>query len=225
MEIVYLPAGIQSVDVSVTSSSGSVTILDHFHTSSSSGQNVPLSSQNLRELETERLRLEDEKRLRQQSFTFLTTYMDSLAQCKSQNQAEAAHMVNFFDEFVDIGVTRSATIAELDGKLADLGSKITEETGRLTKLSNELPVKVVAVFSCNNEAPVEAAELTVTYGKQNLHLLNHLLTAWLPSCQASFLETSVRSPCFDGRKYAVADSNARLSVYGYSVDGRKLGKH
>ncbi|KAF8124731.1 hypothetical protein EV363DRAFT_1403015 [Boletus edulis] len=153
-----------SVDVSITSTSGNVTILDHYHASITDVQKpVTPASQALRELETERLRLEDEKRLRQQSFTFLTTYMDSLAQCKSQGQPEAAQMVTFFDEFIDIGITRSAAIAELDGKLVDISNKIREETERLSKLSSDLPTKVVTVISCNSQVPVEAAELTVSY--------------------------------------------------------------
>ncbi|KAG6372192.1 hypothetical protein JVT61DRAFT_7985 [Boletus reticuloceps] len=167
VEIVHLPASVQSVDVSITSTSGSVTILDHYHTSITDVQKPPIpvttASQALRELETERLRLEDEKRVRQQSFTFLTTYMDSLAQCKSQGQPEAAQMVTFFDEFVEIGITRSAAIAELDGKLADISNKIREETERLSKLSSDLPVKVVTVISCTSQVSVEAAELTVSY--------------------------------------------------------------
>ena len=156
-----------------------MSILDHYHTStatpSSSGlfrsQNFTRSSQTLHELETERLRLEDEKRIRQQSFTFLTTYMDSLAQCKSKSEPEAAQMVAFFDDFVEIGITRSAVIVELDGKLADVNNKIREEMERLSRLNSDLPVKVVTVLSCNNQVPVEAAELIVSYGKQKLDLL------------------------------------------------------
>ncbi|KAF8556484.1 hypothetical protein OG21DRAFT_614310 [Imleria badia] len=163
VEIVHLPASIQAVNVSVTSTSGNVTILDHYHTSIAKSQNSTPSSKILRELEAERLRLQDERRIRQQSFTFLTTYMDSLAQCKSQGQPEAAQMVAFFDEFVEIGITRSAVIAELDGKLADVGNKIMEETERLSRFSGNLPVEVVAVLYCNSQVPVEAAELTVTY--------------------------------------------------------------
>ncbi|KAG8212848.1 hypothetical protein J3R82DRAFT_11165 [Butyriboletus roseoflavus] len=165
VEIVHFPEGLQSVDISVTSTSGKVTILDHYHTSVAKRhfEYSTLSSQTLRELETEQLRLEHERRLRQQSFTFLTTYMDSLAQCKSHEQPEAAQMVSFFDDFVEIGITRSVVIVELDAKLADVGNKITEEKQRLSKLSGDLPVKVVTVLSCNNEVPVEAAELTMTY--------------------------------------------------------------
>ena len=122
----------------------------------------------MHELQAERLRLEDERRLRQQSFTFLTTYMDSLAQCKSHGQPEAAQMVSFFDEFVELGITRSAVITELDGKLVDVGNRITAETERLSKLSSNLPVKVVTVLSCSSQVPVEAAELTVTYGRRTM---------------------------------------------------------
>lgn len=82
-------------------------------------------------------------------------------------------MVAFFDEFVDIGIARSAVVAELDGKLADVGKKIMEETERLSTLSSNLPVKVVAVLSCNSQVPVEAAELTVTYGTHIYDLLSY----------------------------------------------------
>lgn len=163
-----LPAGLQSADVSVTSTSGNITILDHYHTFANAVAYRPvpkLSSQTLRELEAERLRLEDEKRLRQQSMTFLTTYMDSLAQCKSHTQPEAAQMVSFFDDFVDIGITRSTVIAELDGKLTDVNNKIKEEEERLDKLDFDLPAKVVTVLSYNSQVPMGAAELTVTYSK------------------------------------------------------------
>ena len=158
------------MDVSVTSTPGNVTILDHYYTSVAT-QNSTHSSQTLRELETERLRLEDEKRIRQQSFTFLTTYMDSLAQCKSNSEPEAAQTVAFFDDFVEIGITRSTLIVELDGKLADVNNKIREEIEHLSKLNNDLSVKVVTVLSCNSQVPVEAAELIVSYGKQKLDLL------------------------------------------------------
>ena len=80
-------------------------------------------------------------------------------------------MVAFFDDFVEIGITRSAVIVELDGKLADVNNKIREEMERLSRLNSDLPVKVVTVLSCNNQVPVEAAELIVSYGKQKLDLL------------------------------------------------------
>lgn len=77
-------------------------------------------------------------------------------------------MVSFFDEFVELGITRSAVITELDGKLVDVGNRITAETERLSKLSSNLPVKVVTVLSCSSQVPVEAAELTVTYGRRTM---------------------------------------------------------
>ncbi|KAH0833405.1 hypothetical protein J3R83DRAFT_12511 [Lanmaoa asiatica] len=153
VEIVHLPAGLQSIDVSVTSTSGNVTTLDHYHTSIAKPQpfgNSKPSSQKLRELETERSRLDDERRLRQ-----------------AELHPEAAQMVSFFDEFIEIGVTRSVVIAELDAKLVDVDNRITEERERLSKLSSNLPAAVVTVLSCNSQVPVEAAELTLTYGKEN----------------------------------------------------------
>lgn len=151
------------------SMSGNTTsILDHHRppTVRHPFKNSTPPSQTLRELEMEQLRLEDERRLRQQSFTFLTSYMDSLAQCKSHVQPEAAQMVSFFDDFVEIGIARSAVIAELDAKLSDVGNRITKEKRCLSKLTKDLPVKVVTILSCNSQVPVEAAELTMTYGKE-----------------------------------------------------------
>lgn len=156
-----------------------MTILDHYRTLVATHPSTP-SNQTFRELEAERLRLEDERRLRQQSFTFLTTYMDSLAQCKSHGQPEAAQMVSFFDDFVEIGIARSAAISELDTKLADVGNRIKEEKEHLSKLDTGLPVKVVTVLSCNNQVPVEAAELTVTYSKDK-HIFQSITLEFMAS--------------------------------------------
>ncbi|KAG9308043.1 hypothetical protein JVU11DRAFT_12610 [Chiua virens] len=133
VEIIRLPAGLQSVHVSVTSTSGNVTILDHYDFVQDDPEKI--SNQKLRELQTERARLEDERRLRQQSFRLLTTYMDSLAQCKSQVQTEADQMVAFLSDFVEVGIARSAEIAELENKMADLDDRIVEQRNCLSRLS------------------------------------------------------------------------------------------
>ncbi|KIK93784.1 hypothetical protein PAXRUDRAFT_828630 [Paxillus rubicundulus Ve08.2h10] len=163
IEIINLPASLHALSASVNSTAGTVTILDYHSTQVAHSEPATLTSSTLLGLETDCLRLEDERRLRQESFAFLSTYMDSLAQCKSKVTPEAAQMVTFFDDFVEIGIARSALIAELDKKIAEVKLNIEKETKHIQKRRKDLPVKSVVVLSCSNGVGVEGAELVVTY--------------------------------------------------------------
>ncbi|KAF8838853.1 hypothetical protein BDN67DRAFT_970913 [Paxillus ammoniavirescens] len=163
IEIVNLPATLHALGASVTSTAGTVTILDYHSTQVTQSESATLTSSTLHDLRADCLRFEDERRLRQQSFAFLSTYMDSLAQCKSKVTPEAAQMVTFFDDFVAIGITRSALIAELDEKIAEVKLNIEKETEHIQQRHKDLPVKAVVVLSCSNGTVAEGAELVVTY--------------------------------------------------------------
>jgi hypothetical protein len=97
--------------------------------------------------------------------------MDSLAQCKSKVTPEAAQMVTFFDDFVAIGITCSALIAELDEKIAEVKLNIEKETEHIQQRHTDLPVKAVVVLSCGNGAATEGAELVITYSEHTYKFL------------------------------------------------------
>ncbi|KAG1774462.1 hypothetical protein EV702DRAFT_1124039 [Suillus placidus] len=124
----------------------------------------PVSSDVLRDLQAEFTRLVDERQLRQQSFAFLSTYMNSLAKGDGlAGVAEPAQLVAFFDEFVDIGKGRSEVIAVLDQQIKDVQKGIDEEIQRLFLESHSLATKATVILAPVSGRTATIAELELKY--------------------------------------------------------------
>ncbi|KAG2031735.1 hypothetical protein BDR03DRAFT_1015846 [Suillus americanus] len=160
------------IRASVTIGSDDLLVMDYYHDSSDYKSNLfghqretnPVSSDVLRNLQAEYMRLEDERQLRQQSFAFLSTYMNSLAQGDAlAGGAEPAQLVKFFDEFVDIGKSRSEVIAVLDQQIKDVQKDIDKETWRLFLDSSSLATKVTVILAPVSGRTATTAELELKY--------------------------------------------------------------
>jgi len=128
------------------------------------------SSDILRDLNVKCTRLEDERQLRQKSFAFLSTYMDSLAQGKvSASEKEPAQLVTFFDEFVELGKSRSETIAILDQQIIDVQKEIKEEIKRLQHEYFSLPTTVTVILAPVPGHTVGTADLELVYSELSYH--------------------------------------------------------
>jgi len=124
----------------------------------------------LRDLNVKCTRLEDERQLRQKSFAFLSTYMDSLAQGKvSASEKEPAQLVTFFDEFVELGKSRSETIAALDQQIIDVQKEIKEEIKRLQHEYFSLPTTVTIILAPVPGHTVGTADLELVYSELSYH--------------------------------------------------------
>ncbi|KAH7884852.1 hypothetical protein F5I97DRAFT_1929687 [Phlebopus sp. FC_14] len=182
VEIVNLPGTLDNLSASITSTAGHVTILDYHSTSRWPAPTTEdVASATLRALKAERLRLQDERRLRQQSFKFLSTYMDSLAQGNTHLKPEASQMINYFDEFIEIGKSRSVIIAELDAQIQDVEEKIERESERLSKQAADLPSKVVVTLACDADSVLENVQLVITVTWKPVYDLRVATTGDSPS--------------------------------------------
>ncbi|KAG1737065.1 uncharacterized protein EDB91DRAFT_487811 [Suillus paluster] len=159
------PGGLR---VSVTTGSDDVLIMDYYHTSPVFGnifntsRNQPIVSDVLCDLTAKCTRLEDERRLRQQSFAFLSTYMNALAKGDAPS-AEPAQLVTFFDEFVEIGKNQSEVIAVLDQQIKDVQKEIEKENWRLQDENFGLRTTVTVVLAPVSGRTATAAELELKY--------------------------------------------------------------
>lgn len=161
------------VRASVTIGSDDLLVMDYYHSSSDYKPNVPfgyqrelnpVSSDVLRGLQAEYTRLGDERQLRQESFTFLSTYMNSLAKGDTlAGGAEPAQLVKLFDEFVDIGKSRSEVIAVLDQQIKDIQKEIAKETQRLLLKSQSLTTKATVILAPVSGRTATTAELELKY--------------------------------------------------------------
>ena len=132
--------------------------------------NTPdVSSDVLRDLNAKCTSLEDERQLRQKSFAFLSTYMDSLAQGKVQSETGPAQLVTFFDEFVELGKSRSEIIAVLDQQIGDIQKEMREEIERLRHESLSLAMIATVVLAPVPGHTVNAAELEVAYSEPSYY--------------------------------------------------------
>lgn len=128
-----------------------------------------LNSDVLRDLNARCTSLEDERKLRQKSFAFLSTYMDSLAQGKVlANETGPAQLVTFFDEFVELGKSRSEIIAVLDQQISDIQHEISEEIKRLQQEHSSLTTTATVVLAPVPDDTVNA-ELELVYSMLSFH--------------------------------------------------------
>ena len=151
-------------------------ITDYYHsdgrpTGGLFGSKLNVSSDVLRDLNAKYTSLEDERQLRQKSFAFLSTYMDSLAQGKVPANFEAgpAQLVKFFDEFVELGKSRSEVIAVLDQEISDVQQAISEETKQLQHEHSCLAVTATVVLAPLPTNTVDAV-LELVYSKLSCNL-------------------------------------------------------
>lgn len=156
------------IRASVTIGSDDLLVTDYYHCSSDNKSNLfghhPESSDVLRDLQAEFTRLKDERQLRQQSFAFLSTYMNSLAKGEALAGAvEPAQLVTFFDEFVDIGKSRSEVIAVLDQQVKDVQKEIDKEILRLSLESRSLATKATVTLAPVSGRTATIAELELKY--------------------------------------------------------------
>ncbi|KAG1736345.1 hypothetical protein EDB19DRAFT_1721791 [Suillus lakei] len=159
------------IRASVTTGSDDLLVMDYYHSSSEYRHTLfghrrdddTISSDVLRDLKAEFTRLEDERLLRQQSFAFLSTYMNSLAKGDAPVVAEPAQLVKFFDEFVDIGKSRSEVIAVLDQQIKDVQKEIDKEIQRLYLESLSLATKVTVILAPVSGRTATIAELELKY--------------------------------------------------------------
>lgn len=129
-----------------------------------------VNSDILRDLNVKCTNLEDERQLRQKSFAFLSTYMDSLAQGKvSTSEKEPAQLVKFFDEFVELGKSRSEIIAVLDQQISDIQKEIREEKKRLQHEYYSLATTVTVVLAPVPGHTVNTADLELVYSELSYH--------------------------------------------------------
>lgn len=158
----------------MTIGSDDLLVTDYYHCSSDNKSNLfghhPESSDVLRDLQAEFTRLEDERQLRQQSFAFLSTYMNSLAKGEALAGAvEPAQLVTFFDEFVDIGKSRSEVIAVLDQQVKDVQKEIDKEILRLSLESRSLATKATVTLAPVSGRTATIAELELKYSESSHH--------------------------------------------------------
>ncbi|KAG1759213.1 hypothetical protein EDD22DRAFT_907092 [Suillus occidentalis] len=155
------------IRASVTIGSDDLLVTDYYHCSSDYKSNLfghPVSSDVLRDLQAEFTRLDDERQLRQQSFAFLSTYMNSLAKGEALAGAvEPAQLVTFFNEFVDIGKSRSEVIAVLDQQVKDVQKDIEKEIQRLSLESRSLATKATVTLAPVSGHTATIAELELKY--------------------------------------------------------------
>lgn len=155
------------IRASVTIGSDDLLVTDYYHCSSDYKSSLfghPVSSDVLRDLQAEFTRLEDERQLRQQSFAFLSTYMNSLAKGEALTGAvEPAQLVTFFNEFVDIGKSRSEVIAVLDQQVKDVQNDINKEIQRLSLESRSLATKATVTLAPVSGRTATIAELELKY--------------------------------------------------------------
>ncbi|KAG1851546.1 hypothetical protein C8R48DRAFT_777838 [Suillus tomentosus] len=154
---------------SVTIGSDDLLVVDYYHgpsdyKSDPFGHRHETSSDVLRDLQAEFTRLQDERQLRQQSFAFLSTYMNSLAKGNAlAGVAEPAQLVTLFDEFIDIGKSRSEVIAVLDQQIKDVKKEIDAEVQRLFLESCALVTKATVILAPVSGRTATVAELELKY--------------------------------------------------------------
>lgn len=160
------------IRASVTIGSDDLLVMDYYHHCSVDKSNPfghrrqsdPLDSDVLRNLQAESTRLEDERQLKQRSFAFLSTYMNSLAKGEVLAGAvEPAQLVTLFDEFVDIGKSRSEVIAVLDQQIRDTQKEIDKEIQRLYLESCSLATKATVILAPVSGRTPTIAELELKY--------------------------------------------------------------
>lgn len=160
------------IRASVTIGSDDLLVMDYYRSVSDHKTNLfgyrretnLVSSDVLRDLQAEFTRLVDERQLRQQSFAFLSTYMNSLAKGDTlAGVAEPPQLVAFFDEFVDIGKGRSEVIAVLDQQIRDVQKEIDEEIQRLHLESYSLATKATVILAPVSGRTATIAELELKY--------------------------------------------------------------
>ncbi|KAH7906816.1 hypothetical protein BJ138DRAFT_1129635 [Hygrophoropsis aurantiaca] len=151
IEVVGLPKSLHSLRVSISYNDSEVDVLD-YHKSTCSLSDSELRSDLLQDLKAKSGNLMDERRLRQQGFKFLATYMESLAEGKSQpaSASDPAQIASFFDDFVEIGKNRSALVTGLESQIADIQRQIADETERLRFANQNLCTKVIVVPAMKN---------------------------------------------------------------------------
>ncbi|KAG2147788.1 uncharacterized protein EDB93DRAFT_1250508 [Suillus bovinus] len=166
LPLLYWQSGIRA---SVTIGSDDFLVMDYYHSPSEYKPNLfgyrpETTSDVLRDLRAELTRLEDERQLRQQSFVFLSTYMNSVAKGDAlAGVAEPAQLVAFFDEFIDIGKSRSEVIAVLDQQIKDVKKEIDEGIQRLHLESWYLSTKATVVLAPVSGRTATVAELELKY--------------------------------------------------------------
>lgn len=155
--------------------SDDLLVVDYYHgpsdyKSGPFGHRHETSSDVLRDLQAEFTRLQDERQLRQQSFAFLSTYMNSLATGNALAcVAEPAQLVALFDEFIDIGKSRSEVIAVLDQQIKDVKKEIDEEVQRLFLESCALVTKATVILAPVSGRTATVAELELKYSELSHH--------------------------------------------------------
>ncbi|KAG0705831.1 hypothetical protein DFH29DRAFT_1077424 [Suillus ampliporus] len=161
------PSGLRA---SVTTGSDDVLVMDYYYklpgyTSGNlfSNKHTSTSSDVLRDLEAKCTRLEDERRLRKQSFAFLSTYMNALAKGDTPNVTEPAELATFFDEFVEIGKSRSEVITVLDQQIMDVQKEKEKEIQRLQAENSCLVTTVTVVLGPVSGRTATIAELELKY--------------------------------------------------------------
>jgi hypothetical protein len=169
-EISKLPILIGAIGPpSLTTGSEDLLIMDYYcsdcRPNSFSISPPDVSSDVLRDLNAKCTSLEEERQLRQKSFAFLSTYMDSLAQGKAPGVTEPAQLVTFFDEFVELGKSRSEIIAALDQQISDLQKEIKEEIVRLRNECFTLATTTTVVLAPVHDHTVNTAELELVYSE------------------------------------------------------------
>jgi len=95
--------------------------------------------------------------------------MDSLAQGKVQSETGPAQLVTFFDEFVELGKSRSEIIAVLDQQIGDIQKEMREEIERLRHESLSLAMIATVVLAPVPGHTVNAAELEVAYSEPSYY--------------------------------------------------------
>jgi hypothetical protein len=170
IEISKLPILIGAIGPpSLTTGSEDLLIMDYYcsdcRPNSFSISPPDVSSDVLRDLNAKCTSLEEERQLRQKSFAFLSTYMDSLAQGKAPGVTEPAQLVTFFDEFVELGKSRSEIIAALDQQISDLQKEIKEEIVRLRNECFTLATTTTVVLAPVHDHTVNTAELELVYSE------------------------------------------------------------
>lgn len=160
------------IRVSVTSDSDDLLVTDYYHDSPDHKLNLfghrgeidPGSSHVLRDLQAEFTRLVDERQLKQQSFAFLSAYINSVAKGDALGGVvQPAQLAAFFDEFVDIGKSQSEVIVALDQQITDVQQKIDKEIRRLLLESRSLATKATVILAPVSGRTATTAELELKY--------------------------------------------------------------
>jgi len=186
----------------VTIGSDALQVMDYYHSSTNHNFNLfgnhELSSDVLRDLQAEFTRLGDERQLRQKSFAFLSTYMNSLAKGdNSTGIAEPAQLVKFFDEFVDIGKSRSEVIAVLDQQIKDVQKEIDKEIRRLLLESCSLLTKATVILTPVSGRTATTAELELKYSELSYHQSVAFSSHRVLTRGQRYMEAGIRPTCHD----------------------------